>query len=104
MITNFLIENDIKFEKEKRFDTCKDELSLPFDFYLIDKNILIEYNGEQHYKWKKFFHKTVEEFLLLQNHDKIKSNWAKENNIKLIIIKYNRKIEISLEYLKKEIL
>ena len=29
----FLIKNNINFEIEKRFDTCKNKLCLPFDFY-----------------------------------------------------------------------
>lgn len=53
MIKDYLTDNQIRFEPEKRFDDCKDNKKLPFDFYLIDYNALIEFDGEQHY-WNVF--------------------------------------------------
>jgi len=40
----------IAFEREKKFPDCKHKTYLRFDFYLPDHNILIEYDGEHHYK------------------------------------------------------
>ena len=49
-INNYLNKYNIHFEREKRFDNCRNILPLPFDFYLDDKKLLIEYDGEQHFK------------------------------------------------------
>jgi len=44
-IAQILKQNNIKYETEKIFNSCKDKRSLPFDFY-IDNRYLIEYDGE----------------------------------------------------------
>ena len=91
MINKLLEENNIKFETQKKFNNCKFKYKLAFDFYLIDFNILIEYDGIQHYK-------PVEQFggekslKYLQNNDNIKTKYCIDNNIELIRIKYNDKL------------
>lgn len=54
-ISVFLANNHIKFEREKIFTDCKDERYLPFDFYLPDYKVCIEYQGQQHYEYNPFF-------------------------------------------------
>ena len=49
-IRNFLTKNNIKFISQKKFVGCVYKNKLPFDFYLIDYNICIEFNGRQHYE------------------------------------------------------
>ena len=49
---------------------------------------LIEYNGEQHYKFCKIFHKTEEDFNLCQYRDKLKNDYCINNGIILFTIKY----------------
>ena len=46
-IEKILTENNISFEKEKVFDTCKfiSGQYARFDFY-VDNNYIIEYDGE----------------------------------------------------------
>ena len=41
----FLKENNIVFEEQKKFHNCKDINLLSYDFYIPEKNLLIEYNG-----------------------------------------------------------
>jgi len=41
----FLKDNNIKFISQKRFNNCRNKYTLPFDFYLPEYNICIEYNG-----------------------------------------------------------
>lgn len=43
--------NNINFIKEKRFDDLVSDLNmkLPFDFFLPDYKILIEYDGKHHF-------------------------------------------------------
>jgi len=49
-IREFLIENNFIFEEQKKFKSCRRKKMLPFDFYIESCNLLIEYQGEQHYK------------------------------------------------------
>ena len=87
-----------KFTIQKRFFDCKDKYTLPFDRYLDDFNVLIEYDGEQHYRPIKYGNMTqvqAEESLrITQFHDEIKNNYCKENNIPLIRIPYWEKDNI----------
>lgn len=65
----------------------KDKKSLPFDFYIPSKNLLIEYNGGQHYKSVKHFG-GQNSFLIRKHHDWLKRKYARDNNIKLLTIPY----------------
>lgn len=74
-----------------------------YDFYLPKYNILIEYNGLQHYQSVKYFggQKT---FKYLQERDKTKKEYCEQNNIQLLIISYKDDIECILNKIyKKEI-
>jgi hypothetical protein len=92
-IRNFLINNNILFESQHTFSNCRNKLPLPFDFYLTDYNICIEYDGRQHYKINEFFggEKTFEQLLI---NDNIKNEYCKEKNIKLLRIKFTEHNEI----------
>ena len=46
-VEKVLIELNIIFEKQKRLQDMK---KAPFDFYLPDYNLLIEFQGKQHYE------------------------------------------------------
>ena len=80
------------------FEDCKDKNPLPFDFYIPEKNILIEYQGEQHYKQIDHFGGR-KEFLLRKHHDWLKRRYARKNNLKLLAIPYwdNKEINKILE-------
>jgi len=82
-----LEENNINFIREYRFKDCKYKNTLPFDFYLPELNILIEYDGKQHYEPVPHFggEKAFQE---TQERDKIKTEYCLENNIELIRIPY----------------
>lgn len=95
-IRNILLNKKINFIPQHKFDDCKNVNKLPFDFYLPDYNICIEYHGEQHYKPIKWFGgDTV--FNKLVERDKIKSEYCKLNNIKLFIIPYFSEVSDSLK-------
>lgn len=78
--------------RQKRFEDCKDKSTLPFDIYLDDYNILIEYQGEQHYRPVMFSSESLEEankkFEYTKRHDFIKEQYCVDNNIPLIKIPY----------------
>ena len=90
-IREYLINKNINFIPQYKFDDCKNVLLLPFDFYLPDYNTCIEYNGIQHYKPVEHFG-GEERFIIQQKCDKIKLDYCEINKIKLIIIKYNESI------------
>ena len=71
---------------------------LPFDFYLPEHNICIEFNGIQHYQPSDFFG-GYSEFKKRQKRDKIKIDYCNNSNIKLIAIKYNENIYDKLKFL-----
>lgn len=86
-VARILEKMNIGFIEQYRFSNCCAERPLPFDFYLPDYNICIEYQGGQHYFSVKFFG-GEEKLKYRQNNDKIKSDYCKNNNINLIVIPY----------------
>lgn len=106
-ISRFLDSNKIKFEPQKKFDTCKDKNVLRFDFYLPDYTLLIEFNGIQHYT-PVCFGKTndievlKEKLVKCQSRDAIKKQWTTDNNYRFLIIKYDEMDKIE-EILSKEL-
>ncbi len=91
-----LLKHQISYETEKRFDKCKYKKTLPFDFYIPKINLLIEFDGEQHYKPVEVFG-GVEAFEKQQIKDVIKNKYAKENNYYLVRIRDINNIEIVLK-------
>lgn len=84
-----LSENTIKYFPQHRFDNCKYERELIFDFYLSDFNICIEYQGEQHYQvFRNNFFGGEESLARNKERDEIKQKYCEENNIPLLIIPY----------------
>ena len=61
---------------------------LSYDFYIPKLNLLIEFQGIQHEKYIKGFHKSYEDFLKQLEHDKRKKEYAQSNNINLLEIWY----------------
>lgn len=83
-IEQYLSENNIYFIKEKKFSDCKYKKQLPFDFYLPEYNLLLEYDGEQNFK--DAFNNN---FNVQHKRDTIKNKYCITNKINLIRIKYN---------------
>ncbi len=90
-VINILNLNNINFIFQKRFKDCKNKHSLPFDFYLPDYNICIEYDGEQHTKPVSLFGGD-EGFRNIQINDLIKDQYCDKNNISLIRIDFKGNI------------
>jgi hypothetical protein len=80
--------NNINYIREFRFDDCVGiNKKLPFDFYLEDYNLCIEYQGQQHFKPVELFG-GQKQFEIQQINDNIKRQYCKENNIDLLEIAY----------------
>jgi len=65
--------------------------------------LAVEYQGIQHYKFNKFFHKSYDDFINLINRDTWKAQRCKELNIKLITVPYTIKFENLREYIIKQL-
>ena len=87
IIKNYLKINNIKYKKEYTYENCKNKIKLRYDYYLPDFNLLIEYDGIQHFKPIEYFGGEYTFNSIIEN-DNIKNIYAKENNIKLLRIKY----------------
>jgi len=101
-IYNWLSDNGIPFERQKRFKDCRDKGTLPFDFF-ISKRVLVEFDGIQHFGENTLFD-TTDPYADRKRRDNIKTNWAENNNIPLYRIKYTdiNKTEEIMEKIIKE--
>ena len=91
-VKNILLVNNIKFETQKRFESCKDYNTLPFDFYIPELNMLIELQGGQHFKPVSYFG-GEDNFLKLVAHDLIKEDFCEREGYKLLQIAYYENLE-----------
>ena len=89
-IGDYLNSLNIVFNPQKRFDDCRNKKQsdmLPFDFYLPDYNICIEYDGEHHFRpiesWGGY-----EKFLITKENDNIKNEYCKNHNIGILRLPY----------------
>lgn len=91
-IQNILDKYNIKYNIQYKFKDCYYESLLPFDFYLPEYNICIEYDGIQHYEPCTFGGISQEEaqknLESCKLRDKIKTDYCSSNGIKLIRIPY----------------
>ena len=92
-IKRVLDDLKIIYETEYRFEDCKSERSLPFDFYIPSTNTCIEYDGEQHFMPVRFNKIMTQDqlqrnFESLRRRDAIKNIYCKNNGINLIRIPY----------------
>lgn len=86
-IEKFLKNKHIQYQREYIFKDCKNKNSLRFDFYLPKYNILIEYQGVQHYKSIEYMGGMTKHENQVNN-DKIKRQYCSKNKIPLIEISY----------------
>jgi hypothetical protein len=97
-IARFLNDNKINHIREAKFSECRHKVQLKFDFYLLNYNCCIEYDGRQHFDKSTFYsHK------LIPIRDAIKTRFCRDNSINLIRISYkdfNKIEQILTESLK----
>lgn len=106
IIKNFLTQLNIKFEQQKTFPDCvnpKTGRLLRFDFYLPEKNLCLEYDGQQHFTgWfqEDNVSKSLEEY---QYRDSLKNDYCKQKGITLVRVPYLDYSQLSFAYLCKKI-
>lgn len=95
LIANILSEMNIAFEREKVFTDLKNPENpsknsfMRFDFYLPSNNLIIEYDGIQHYKKVPYFDRDDESLAKRRRRDMYKSSYAEKNGINLMRIPYS---------------
>lgn len=88
LLKQYFDTKNIKYELQKTFPDCKKTELLKFDFYLPDFNVLIEFDGEQHFKPVKYFG-GEDHYNITFERDVIKNVYCLKNNIYLYRIAYN---------------
>ena len=89
-----MTKNNIEFTPQKTFSNLLGigNKQLSYDFHIPSKNLLIEFQGRQHYTPVDFSSKDMEQaeknFEKQQEHDKRKREYAQQNNIDLLEITY----------------
>lgn len=88
LIAEYLSNNKIEFTRQYINPECKYIKALRFDFYIPSLNLIIEYDGLQHFIPVE--HWGGEENLKkTQQRDEVKNNWAKQNGLILIRFRYD---------------
>lgn len=81
----------VNFKGQYVFDCCKNKRKLPFDFAVLNKNILlkglIEFHGRQHFKTIEYFG-GKKGFTEINKNDQIKSDFCDFNGIPFLVIPY----------------
>lgn len=94
-IMEYLTNKNIEFKREYSFD-WQSHKKYRYDFFIIKYNLIIEFNGQQHYEEIPFFKKSLQ---TNQEHDNIKMTEALNNGFNYLIIPYTHynKIEEILD-------
>lgn len=106
-IAELLNQYNINFKKEHFFADLKSEKGNPlrFDFFLPDHNILIEYQGEHHYKPINKYKRAQKTHNLTKYHDNLKQNYVNDiDGLHLLSIPYtfyNHLDELFIKLIKK---
>jgi len=93
LIIKTLKNLNILYERQKTFNDLKNPKTnwkLRYDFFIPKENMLIEFNGLQHYKYTKYWNKNFE---TQQYKDNLKKEYAINNDYKFLVIKYGEDIE-----------
>lgn len=99
-IENLLKSNGINYAREYTFSDLKDKKKLRFDFAIFDENNslshLIEFDGRQHNNdytpWN-----SEETLVERQARDRLKDEYCKKHNIRLIRIPYEKRDTMTLQ-------
>lgn len=89
-IADLLARSGFCFEREKTFSDLKGG-KFRYDFYVTGKNgqkCLLEFNGEQHYRFISWFCKTKQDWQKIQEHDRRKISYALAKQIPIYIVPF----------------
>jgi hypothetical protein len=89
-LKGYLKNKNILFIPEKRFVDCRDIRPLPFDLFIPEYNLCIEYDGIQHSKPNSFFNKK-NKFDDRVRKDKIKTEYCSGLGDRPNLLRFNHK-------------
>jgi very-short-patch-repair endonuclease len=96
----YCVENNIRFEKYKKFDGLVYKKQLNYDFYFIDENILVEFDGDHHRKPVNYngdIDKANKDFEVRKKRDIRKNEYALKHNIPLLRISNIKRVKEDLD-------
>lgn len=99
-VREYLTANSYAFTPQHKIDELRDTNPLPFDFavHFCNYDVLIEYDGEQHFRPVDFAGKGARwaerRFRETKRRDRIKNDYCRANGIDLIRIRYDQFDEI----------
>ncbi len=97
-IKNLLRKNNIEFKEQYKFLTQSEEIKrCRYDFFIPKINTIIEFQGQQHFKFVKYFHRTNDNYLKCWYRDILKKEFCLNNNINFVEIKYDEDIFFRLQ-------
>ena len=88
---------DLQEEFTQEYPVYIDNKRFRFDFYIPKYNLMIEYDGEQHFvpmRYHKDHTKNIEALKKRQKYDQLKTEYCEKNNINLLRIPYYEKENI----------
>lgn len=95
-IFDYLSKMNIYFIPQYTFNDCRNKKLLPFDFYLPEYNLCIEYDGIQHFEPIEYFGGS-DSFERRQYNDTVKNNYCLLHNILLLRIRYDKDVKTELD-------
>ncbi len=102
-IRQYLLQHDIPFLPQHKFNNCinpNTKRKLPFDFFLPTYNVLIEFDGQQHFYPTSFYNNTSKDPNQLleevQYRDSLKNKFASDHGYHLLRIPFTRKVTTQL--------
>ncbi len=88
LISELLEKRNIKYNEQYKFHDCRNKAPLPFDFYLSELNLCVEFQGEQHYRVMEHWGgKSAYERVVIN--DRIKKEYCENKSIRLLEIPHN---------------
>jgi very-short-patch-repair endonuclease/phage FluMu protein Com len=97
LISRWFIKNNIPYYPQYTYKDLKGRghrrrMALRFDFYVPHKNLLIEFDGTQHFKLVRFngmsLDKAIKNFDNIKANDSLKNEYCTKNSIPLLRIPY----------------
>lgn len=93
MIKSFLSHSDVLFKSQYHIKLPRgirktNNAYIDFMVFKDNKRIAIEYNGEQHYKFSNYFHKTYDKYLEQRKRDIAVKDWCNKRDITFLEIPY----------------
>jgi len=98
LIHKILLENKVLYETEEKFSKCVNIQKLPFDFYIPSFNLLLEFDGMQHFK-QSYGNRLSGQ----KKNDAIKNNFCSGYKTNFIRLHYKLK-QVDIEMILQELL